>query len=290
MSETHKGVLLTLVAGISWGLISLFIRPLEASGLTPLNITNMRDIGAALFLLCSVPFMNKRAFRVKPKDLWCMAGGGFICLVLFPSLYFTTIKLTTVNIAVVLLYTSPVFVTLMSCFFFKEKFTLRKLLALVLVFVGCALVAGILAGEGTVHLSFKVLLIGLASGFTYALYSIFSRAAQNRGYTSDVITMWTFLFAALLSLFLIDYRHVGSVLKDVRLAFTAVGFVLVSTILPYCTYTAGLKRLQPSCAAIIVTIETVVGTIVGTICFGEPLTFHAIFGMVLVLASCCLCI
>lgn len=46
----------------------------------------------------------------------------------------------------VLLYTSPIFIMVISAIVFKEKITRNKLLALAMVFVGCVLVAGLLGG------------------------------------------------------------------------------------------------------------------------------------------------
>jgi drug/metabolite transporter (DMT)-like permease len=251
----------------------------------------VRCILAALVLLVAVPCMNRRAFRVKPRHIWCMAGCGIASITLFSALYFTTMQMTTVNIAVVLLYTSPLFVSLMSCVFFKERLTGRKLLALALVFAGCCLVSGIFRGDGG-RLSSSVLLTGLGSGLAYALYSIFGRAAQNRGYTSDVITLWAFCFAAVAFLLLLDWKALSSAMTASRglLIPCLAGMVVLSTLLPYCTYTASLQFIKPSVAAIIVAVEPIVGTLLGTFFFGEPLPPSAVIGMVLIVGSCFCCV
>jgi drug/metabolite transporter (DMT)-like permease len=65
----------------------------------------------------------------------------------------------------------------------------------------------------------------------------------------------------------------------------AAGLVLISTLLPYCTYTAGLKRLTPTVSAVAATIEPVIGTIVGICLFGEKLDFSSFIGMCLILGT-----
>ncbi|MBR2873788.1 MAG: EamA family transporter, partial [Lentisphaeria bacterium] len=67
------------------------------------------------------------------------------------------------------------------------------------------------------------------------------------------------------------------------------GLVLVVTILPYYAYTAGLKRLEPSTAAIAATIEPAVGTVAGVVCFQENMTFSAGMGMALILGAVFIC-
>ena len=123
MTASHKGTLLVLAAGTSWGVISIFIRALGKAGLAPLDISACRSVCTGLVLLVSMSAFDRKAFRVKLKDIWCMAGAGIVSITLFNTLYFATMQMTTVNIAVVLLYTSPVFVTVMSCLFFREQFT-----------------------------------------------------------------------------------------------------------------------------------------------------------------------
>ena len=163
-------------------------------------------------------------------------------------------------------------------------------MALILVLAGCALVSGAFTSGKGGPLSARILLTGIGAGFLYALYSIFGRCARNRGYNSSTITLWVFCFSGIASLFLMNFRQCGSVLANHPSALCAmIGLVLVSTILPYVTYTEGLKYISPSSAAIIVAIEPVVGTLVGTFFFGEPLPLPAIAGMVLVIISCFLC-
>ena len=289
MTNSRKGALLVLVAGASWGVISLFIRALGDAGLSPIDISSFRSICTALVLLASVSVYDRGAFKVKLKDLWCMAGCGVISITFFNALYFATIQMTTVNIAVVLLYTSPVFVTVMACIFFRERFTLRKLVALILVLVGCALVSGAFTSGKEAPLSGKVLLAGIGAGFLYSLYSIFGRCARNRGYNSSTITLWVFITAGIASLFLLNFHRTYAAFSAHPTALLALaGLVVISTILPYVTYTEGLKYIPPSSAAIIVAIEPVVGTLVGTLLFGEPLPLPALAGMALVLISCIL--
>ena len=277
-----KGISLVLLAGASWGLIGLFSRSLDSIGLGALDITALRGFFTGLALLAVVPLMNPKALKVRLRDLWCMAGCGIASITFFNICYFTTLQQTSIGIAVVLLYTSPVFVTVLSRFCFGEVFRKRTFLALALVTAGCVLVSGVTGGGG---LTFRSLLTGLGSGFCYALYSIFGRYAQQRGYSSIAITLWSFIFAGTAALFILNWGSVLPVLGTGTPWLPLAGLVLVSTILPYFTYTAGLRLLPPSTAAIVATIEPVVGTLVGILVFGESLTASALAGMALIIGA-----
>ena len=69
---------------------------------------------------------------------------------------------------------------------------MRKLLAAVLAFGGCALCPGTLSGARP---PLKDVLLALGSGLSYSIYSICSRTAMQRGYTLKTINYYTWLFA-----------------------------------------------------------------------------------------------
>ena len=53
------------------------------------------------------------------------------------------------------------------------------------------------------------------------------------------------------------------------------------TVLPYLFYTYGMTRLETGKAAILVTVEPLVGTLVGCCLYGEPMTVVKAFGILL---------
>jgi len=288
-TDFRNGIICVLTAGICWGSMGVFVRSLISLGFRPVDIAALRALGAALVLGSSFALFYRDAFKLKLRDLWCMAGCGIVSIIFFNICYFSAIKYTTVNIAVVLLYTSPAFVMVMSLICFKERLSLRKLLALLFVISGCVLVSGVFSSGGA--LSFKVLLMGVGAAFFYALYTIFSRYAQIRKYSNGAITLWTFIFAGCAGCFILDWPNAFHIACSGNWHFWGLlaGLVLVVTILPYYAYTAGLKRLEPSTAAIAATIEPAVGTVVGVVCFHENMTFSAGMGMALILGAVFIC-
>lgn len=276
--------LFVILAGCLWGSMGIFVRGLGSYGFTSLEIGALRVFGALLFLGMGIFLYNKKLFCVRPRDLWCFIGTGIISIVFFNYCYFTTIQLTSLSVAAVLLYTAPVFVTVMSVFLFKEKFHARKLLALVMAFVGCVLVTGIMAQQLT--LSAGGILLGLGAGFGYAMYSIFGRYAIERGYESLTISFYTFLFACAGFFPLVDVRHLASCLRPERSCIGLVlGLVLLTTVIAYLTYTLGLTYMEAGRASILASIEPVVATLIGFFLYKEKLTGMTLLGVILVLGS-----
>lgn len=272
--------LLTIIAGVLWGCISLFLKTLTAAGLTSLQVMMLRGVISALMLLAFILVKDKSLLKIQFRDLWMFIGTGIISLTFFSICYFKTILEIGTSVAVILLYTSPIFVLLMSMLLFKEKINLLKIAALVMTFGGCVLVAGLGGGSA---ITLKGFVIGLCAGFGYALYSIFSRYALKK-YSSFTVTFYTFLFSGLSS---IPFVHVEKIpaAMDVKIILFTIGLAFFCTVLPYICYTLGLSGLETGRAAILVTVEPLVGTLIGFFVWGDDVSVAKVIGIILIFAA-----
>lgn len=278
-------VIFVLIAGTLWGCIGIFVRHYTALGLSSMQTVTIRMTIAAILFALFVLIYQPKLYKIRLKDLWIFLGSGVISVGFFTYCYFTSIELSSLSVAAVLLYTAPAFVMLFSLIFFKERMTIPKSISLVLAVLGCAMTTGVIGGHLNVTLA--GFLFGLGSGICYALYSIFSRFALNRGYEPFTITLYTFLFAAIFSLLATDVRPVLHIVTaDLGSIGYAVLFAMVSCVLPYVFYTLGLKHIASSTASIIATVEPVVATVIGAVVFSEPLAIpFGYLGVALVFLS-----
>lgn len=280
--------ILILLAGILWGSMGLFVRKLNSLGLESMEIVALRAIVTSVAMFLFLLFYNRGLLKIHIKDIWCFFGTGICSIVFFNFCYFKAITMTTLSVAAVLLYTAPAIVMVISYFVFGEKFTKRKLVALAMTFVGCVLVTGVLTEVN--GLSAAGLLVGLGAGLGYALYSIFSRFALEKGYHSMTITFYTFLIAAIGTFFLADIGQVAKVATDsAGMLVFCVAFGTLCTVVPYLTYTLGLQYVENSKAAIIASVEPVAATLLGVVVFKETLTGGGGLGMILVLGALVIC-
>ena len=278
-----KPALAVLCAGVAWGVISLFVRALSAAGLRPLQISLIRMVTSTLIFIPFLALRDTAKLRIRLRDIWMFIGTGIISLVCFYALYFYATIHSQASVAVVLLYTSPAFVLLLSALIFKEKITRLKLLCLGMTVLGCALVGGIFGAS--YRLTGRVLLAGLGSGFFYALYTIFARLALRR-YDSTTVTAYTFLLGALGSLPLGKAADTASTVAGTPiLLLFCLGIGVISTVLPYVLYTWGLQRMDSGRAAILVAVEPLVGAVLGMVCYGEPHDLPKLAGIALILAA-----
>lgn len=279
----RKATLSVLLSGTLWGIISIFIRQLSAAGLNALEISTVRLVVAAVSFPLFLAVTQRDKLRVKFRDLWLFVGTGIVSVVLFNCFYFSTMMNSEASVAVVLLYTSPAFIMLLSALFFHERITKRKLVSLAMTFAGCVLVAGFVRGGYTI--SPAILMTGLASGLFYALYTIFGRVALER-YDTMTVTAYTFLFGAVGSCFV---GHPLPILRTVSqnpsLILWCLGIGLVCTVFPYFFYTWGLQRMESGRAAILVAVEPLVGAILGMTAYHESHDLAKLAGIGLILGA-----
>ena len=269
-------------AGTLWGLIGLFVNLLAAKGFAPLQITTLRVTAALLFTALIIWRTDIRQFFIRPKDWWMFFGNGVIGLVFFNWCYFNAIAGGSLAVAALLLYTAPVFVMLMSVILFHEKLTKEKIIALILTFIGCGCITGAFAGNLSV--SRETFLYGLASGFGYALYSIFGKPATKR-YSALTVSLWCFIFAAVFTLPLSGLVSKAPLFSDRMIWGGILGIGLISCVFPNVLYMRGLQQLEAGHAAILATIEPVVAAIVSYLFLGEAFTWQKVLGIVLILSA-----
>lgn len=289
MNMKHKanGTLLIILAGIFWGSMGIFVRGLaDLAGFTSIQIVSLRLTVAAVTFALILLRKDIKGFRIALKDIPLFLGLGLGSVLFFAACYFTAIQMMTLSIAAILLYTSPIWVMLMSLLFFHESMTKNKLLALIISFIGCVLVSGIGSGEGNVTV--MGILIGLGSGIGYGLYSILGTIALRR-YSTYTVTTYTFIIAATGSVFLCslpDLLHKITACSDKPYLFLLIILTgLVTAVIPFLCYTLGLEQVEASRAAILATIEPMVATLIGIVVFHEYMTLMSVIGVVCIIAA-----
>lgn len=266
-----------ILAASLWGCIGVFLKLLTAAGLSSMEGVAVRGTVAAVVYGLFLARTDPSALHIHPRHWYYFFGTGVCSLLFFNWCYFNAIFSSSMSVAAVLLYTSPIFVTFLSALLFREAVTPMKLAALALTFAGCALVTGLFP-LGQQHVSFVTILFGLGSGFGYALYSIFGKFALRK-YPSSTVTFYTFLFSAVFALPLSGLHRDLALLTDWRAIVGALGIGVLCCILPYLLYTEGLRYAEAGKAAILATIEPFVAALLGICVFREAIILYKLLGM-----------
>ncbi len=273
---------LIALAATMWGSLGVMTKDLYALGMGPWSLTFFRTSLGFLAFGIVILLSDRSWLRVRARDLPFLALFGLISTSAFYALYLYTISLTSVAAAAVLLYTAPAFAAIMARFAFREGITPVKVVALLLTFVGCVLVAGLQSGAPVV--TPLGIATGLGSAITYASFGIMGKRARER-YSPWTINFYSMAFA---TLFLAPVLA----LPDVSLGPypTEVWLLLAvmtagPTLLSRALYVSAVKHVEASRAAIVATVEPVAAAVFAFALLGELLSTSQLFGGFLVLAG-----
>lgn len=278
-----KYYILTVLGAACWGLIGLFIAPLYERGFSAWDVVAIRGTLTFSLLILFMGIFKRKQLRTRLKDHLFFAGAGILSMALFNFFYFEAFSQSNLSIAVTLLYTGPLFVAILARIFFKEPLTMRKGWALIFAITGCAFVVGLLPFNQT-SISLTVVLLGVLSGFCYALYSIFTKPLTKR-YSALTITTYTFLYTSIFMLLTSDLPKKVHLFSYGDVWFWSLLLALVATFAAYVLYTTGLAHLEASKASILATVEPIVAVVTGVLFLGDRLIGWQILGIAFVIYS-----
>ena len=117
-----------ILAAVFWGVLVIFIRAFGQAGFGSMEIVSLRMYSSVIFAWAFVLLFENRKKKkdLRPfhlKDSWCFIGTGLVSIVFFSYCFFRNVEVSSAAVAAILMYTSPIFVTLLSAIFFKERFT-----------------------------------------------------------------------------------------------------------------------------------------------------------------------
>lgn len=272
-----NGILLCLASGLCWGLAGVFNKVLLNTGESAISIIFYRNVAAFLCIALMTFFANRTFFKVKKSDIPRMM---LVCLFMFFMSfgYFFASKYIDVSIAVIILYTYPSMVAILSVFIYREPLTFRLIAVLIITMLGLCLSVSLFTGvrEG-------VNAIGLLFGFLAAVGGVGYTVTVKKltaSYHPLTVNFYGFAFSVLgygLFYFLLhgEPLSLGVMLGSFGNCIPfMIGFI--------CS-TAGVMLLRPRIASILGTSETVFSILFAGIILGEVITFGQIAGISLII-------
>jgi drug/metabolite transporter, DME family len=295
-----------LAAASFWATFGIFARRLYEAGFEPMELASTRaavgflalvllTLGRRTFARAASPRGRPGSTRPAPRggvwsalppwrDAAFLAVYGVLGYAAFTLVFLRSLEANPVAVAVALLYTAPGFVVLMSALLWRERIGVARLTALVLVLSGVLLVTGAAGAllRGTAALPPASLLLGVASGATYAVYTMFSRVATLR-FGAGPALVWSFGFAT--AAFALLAPPWGPFLRMPAQAPTLLALGIVPTLIPYALYLAALRELRASTAAMLASAEPVVAALLAALLLSERMDLIQGAGMALVVAA-----
>ena len=258
-----------IAASILYGLIGIFIKLITDMPLGSIIFFRILFALAAttLYLSVSGKFFE---LRLKEKKSYLLMLGLFEAAAVLANFY--SIRYTTVSIAVLLLYTTPIYVTLLSPLVLKENITQRSIIALLISITGVVLVVQPQTIQNGINI-FGVAL-GLASGLLFALMILTSRKIKDI-YTGTAQATWS-MVVSLIVFSPFAFAVSTDVLKDHLQLLILFG--LIPTALGGILYFSGLRLIKAQSASIISLLEPVSAVVFAFIILSDPVAITTVLG------------
>jgi drug/metabolite transporter (DMT)-like permease len=279
-----SGVLFCLASAVAFGAMGIFGKLAYEEGATVGVLLATRFVlAAALFWVIVAVAGHMAAVRALPRrDLGLAFALGALGYGAQAGAYFAALDRIDVSLLGLLVYTYPVIVTVVAVLMGREVASRRTALALLLASAGLVLV---LAGAASGALDPLGTALGLAASVVYSTYILVSDpvAARVGPITlSALVCTGAALTMTLASLVSGDLKP-GAVSGEGFMWLAALA--VVSTVGAIGFFFAGLRRVGPSAASILSTIEPVTTVALAFVIFGESLGPFQLVGGALVLAA-----
>lgn len=276
-----------VLSGIFWGSVGVFVRYLKAMQMDSFTIVESRVMVAVVILAVWLFIYDRKLFHIRIKDLWIFCAASLFGMFGINLAYNEAINRISLSLAAVLLSLSPVYVLIMAAIFFGEKITKKKIICVILAVSGCIFVSGVFEQANGFSLDGMGIFLGGIAGFCYALYSIFSKIAMERGYHGFTITFYCLMVIAVILIPITDWNRIGSFVCENPLEHGGFFLIhaLVTSALPYILYTVSIQYMEAGKASILAAGEPVAAMIMGVVFFDENPTIFALFGLAVTLVA-----
>ncbi|MER0123130.1 DMT family transporter [Streptococcus sp. ZJ93] len=285
MNEKMKGTLLTLIAGIAWGLSGVSGQFVMARGVTVEALTALRLVISGVLLLILASYKNPQQLKgllTDRKALIRLVLFSIFGLLMNQMAYLTAIYHTNAGTATVLQYLCPILVLVYVCVKQGQKPTMIEILAIVLAIGGTFLIAT--HGQiNTLALTPQGLFWGLFSAVTYALYIILPTTIIKQYGSLVVIGVSMVLGSLEMAVLFQPWQH--SMPFTGEIFWGLVGIVGVGTVFAYTAFLKGVSMVGQVNGSLLASIEPLASVFFAVWLLNETFYTSDMIGMVLILVA-----
>jgi len=283
LDQTKKALLLTVLAGVLWGTSFPAIK-MGLNFIDAYMFVFLRFFSASLIMFIVLLFTKNLDIQAAKKELWFLGIlNGFAYLLQYVGMTFTTASKSSL-----LVNLTAIWVAIISWFVLKERLGNKKLLGIILSFVGVFLVTtGLNFLELTRGMFFGDILV-LFSGIGWSFFIVYNKKfiddTENASQSSQFIS-WV-LFATVLPLIpFIPFSSNLSLNLPIEAWFAIAYTAVFCWIVPYYLWLKGLKHISSITSTVILLTEVIVAIIISYFMLDEGFTLISGTGAVLIILA-----
>ena len=291
--DSYQGYLYIAVAAVFWGISASLGRAAFTGRLLPNS--GVRDVNPLIlaqarttfsFLAISLWLLPKRGWkrlRLPLADVVRLLLLGLFGVAASNYFYYLAIQRTNVATAIIVQYTAPVWVLVYMVARGHERPTIAKMVSVLLALTGIALVIGLL-GQGKLQLDAMGVIAALIAAFSFAYYNIGGHFILAR-YDHWTVLLFTTLAASTFWIVINPPNQIAAAHYSSAAWLFLLLFALLSVLVPFAFYFAGLQRLEPTKAIIASCLEPVFSILIAAVALKEVIRPLQTLGVVMVLGA-----
>lgn len=269
MTKKEKGTMMTLAAGLAWGISGISGQYLMSHGVHVNLLTSLRLLITGIFLLSLARSKQKEhlvAAWKQPKFLKQVLLFSIFGLVLNQYAFLRAIHLTNAGTATVLQYMAPILILSIVCILNRQRPTSFEIIAIAMAILGTYMIAT--HGKlGSLAITPKGLMWGLGSAITYSIYILLPVKLIHEWGSTIVIGSGMFMGGILFSLVTKAWQYPLQI--NVMSILAYIGIIGIGTIFAYTFFLKGVSIVGAVKGSLLASVEPVSSVFLTVLVLGE---------------------
>lgn len=278
------GYIFALIAVFTWGTVFVISRFVISNNIIdPFVLAFWRFFWAWIFLLFFIKFDFKKILKILKDNFYTFLFLAISGIYLMSTFIFLSLKTTYASISSILMNSNPIFVSLITLIFLKEKISLFNFIGVIIGFLGCAIV---IKGDILIF-SWKNIstnLYSLLAAICWAIYTVIGEKPTKKYGAIETTFIASFIGSIFLFLTIITLKlnifgeKITGFLSGIYLGIipTGIGFTL---------WFKALNYMKPSSLAPFQYLTPIITILLSFIILKEKTSSMVIFGMFLIFFS-----
>ncbi|HEO3173868.1 TPA: EamA family transporter [Streptococcus agalactiae] len=269
MTKKEKGTMMTLAAGLAWGISGISGQYLMSHGVHVNLLTSLRLLITGIFLLSLARSKQKEhlvAAWKQPKFLMQVLLFSIFGLVLNQYAFLRAIHLTNAGTATVLQYMAPILILSIVCILNRQRPTSFEIIAIAMAILGTYMIAT--HGKlGSLAITPKGLMWVLGSAITYSIYILLPVKLIHEWGSTIVIGSGMFIGGILFSLVTKAWQYPLQI--NVMSILAYIGIIGIGTIFAYTFFLKGVSIVGAVKGSLLASVEPVSSVFLTVLVLGE---------------------
>lgn len=264
---------------------------LSSPFIPPFTLTFLRFSIATIILYVIIKYKKQNLYKLKKKDIPVFLFTGLIGMFGYHVLFFVAVKYTTAINSSIIGASNPIITTILSIIFLKDKITYKRVLGIILSFIGVflTLTNANLHSMRTFSFNYGDMIMLLAV-LMWASYGVFSKRVMPR-YSPIILTFYSFLFCTILITPFVVYEMPWKLIDSIPYySYISVLYMSIfPSVIGYLVQQMSIKQLGPSKTSIFINLVPMFSIILSVIILKEILNPIKLLTALLIISGVYIC-